>query len=146
MVIITRLKPISTCQVKNSINAVIKSNQIGAMWILQSHASQMRSASTFKSDQIKNDLNESVNNLKRFRLFNRKPYYYSEYHSLNTVYSPAGEIGAMPTWYKFGFFKIFLTIVVFIMLGASISKKAVTILEENDIFKPEDDDDDDDDD
>lgn len=80
-----------------------------------------------------------------FKRFNRSPYYQNEFHVVKEVYSESGAIGDMPRWYKLGILKIILNIVAFVSIGAMISKTAVTFLEENDIFKPEEDDDEDDD-
>ncbi|CAF0726246.1 unnamed protein product [Brachionus calyciflorus] len=80
-----------------------------------------------------------------FKPFNKSCYFQNEYHLLTTVYSPSGAIADMPKWYRFGLIKISATIVAFVLIGSVISKTFVTLLEEYDIFKPEDDDDEDDD-
>ena len=76
--------------------------------------------------------------------FNRAPYYQNEPHLLKDVYLESGAIADIPKWYRFGMLKVVANIIAFLFVGSFISKTAVTILEENDIFKPEDDDDDDD--
>ena len=90
--------------------------------------------------QILDDLITVNNRGKRFQRV-----YQTEYHTLKDVYAESGAISELPKWYKFGMAKIIATIVGFIMIGSMMSKISVKILEENDIFKPEDDDDDEDD-
>ena len=72
-------------------------------------------------------------------------YYQNESHLIKDVYTETGAIADIPKWYRLGLVKVVANIVFFIFVGSFISKTAVTILEENDIFKPEDEDDEDDD-
>lgn len=107
-----------------------------------------RKVNKFTIKSKSNGISSFVQDLAKatnLRRFNRTGYYQNEHHLLTTVYSSSGAIADMPKWYRFGLFKIVATIVTFVMIGSFISKAAVTFLEENDIFKPEDDDDDDDD-
>ena len=73
-------------------------------------------------------------------------HYFKDIHIVNQVYSESGAINNIPKWYKLGIFKLVLTFTCFLLVGAQISKTGVKILEENDIFKPEDENDDDEDD
>ena len=69
-------------------------------------------------------------------------HYFKDIHIVNQVYSESGAIKNLPTWYKLGIFKLVLTFTCFLLIGAQLSKTGVKILEENDIFKPEDENDD----
>lgn len=89
--------------------------------------------------------NQLVQEVSKKNFFKRKDFYQDEYHILTTVYSKSGAMNHMPKWYPFGIFKIIATIVTFLFVGSAISKKCVSLLEEYDIFKPEDDEDDEDD-
>lgn len=90
-------------------------------------------------------LMQDLSKTNSLRRFNRSDYYQNEFHLLTGVYTKSGAIADMPKWNRFGIAKIVANLILFLILGSIISKKAVTILEENDIFKPEDDDDEDDD-
>lgn len=89
--------------------------------------------------------NQLTQEVSKKKIFKRKDFYQDEYHILTEVYSKSGALNHMPKWYPFGIFKIITTIIIFLFLGSAISKKCVSLLEEYDIFKPEDDDDEDDD-
>ncbi|XP_030759865.1 essential MCU regulator, mitochondrial [Sitophilus oryzae] len=54
-----------------------------------------------------------------------------------------GVILPPPERTSFGLFKVALTVMVGLFIGAGISKNIANFLEENDLFVPEDDDDDD---
>ena len=71
--------------------------------------------------------------------------YETDYHLLKTAFTETGAVGPLPKWYRLGIIKIVANIILFLFIGSYITKTFVKILEENDIFKPEDDDDDDDD-
>ncbi|RNA36409.1 essential MCU mitochondrial-like [Brachionus plicatilis] len=93
-------------------------------------------------NQIMQQLSRNQSN----KPFKRKGHYQDEYHILTTVYAESGAMSHMPKWYPFGILKIIANIVAFALIGSLISKKCVSLLEEYDIFKPEDDEDDEDDD
>ena len=59
------------------------------------------------------------------------------------VTTPSGGIVREPERVSFGLFYVGLTIVVGLIIGATISKNMANFLEENEIFAPADDDDDD---
>ncbi|CAG5897463.1 unnamed protein product [Menidia menidia] len=59
------------------------------------------------------------------------------------VSSSSGAILPKPKKTPFGLFRIALVVVPFLYVGTQISKNFAALLEEHDIFVPEDDDDDD---
>ncbi|XP_028978879.2 essential MCU regulator, mitochondrial [Esox lucius] len=59
------------------------------------------------------------------------------------VYSPSGGILPKPKKTSFGLFRIAMVVIPFLYVGTLISKNFAALLEEHDIFVPEDDDDDD---
>ncbi|XP_019966909.2 essential MCU regulator, mitochondrial [Paralichthys olivaceus] len=59
------------------------------------------------------------------------------------VCSPSGAILPRPRKTPFGLVRIALVVVPFLYVGTQISKNFAALLEEHDIFVPEDDDDDD---
>lgn len=103
------------------------------------------STSTPKSETWQTMISGSKSWLSNLR-FNRSAHYQNESHVIRDVYTHTGAINDIPKWYRLGIVKIVANIVFFICVGSFISKSAVTFLEVNDIFKPEDDDDDEDDD
>ncbi|GAB1608055.1 hypothetical protein Ahia01_001089600 [Argonauta hians] len=60
----------------------------------------------------------------------------------NSVTTTTGAMLNKPVVTKFGMIKIMSTVVPFLYLGATVSRKGAAFLEENDIFVPDDDDDD----
>ncbi|KAG7460024.1 hypothetical protein MATL_G00216900 [Megalops atlanticus] len=61
----------------------------------------------------------------------------------NVVYTPSGAIHPQPVKTSFGLFRVTVVVVPFLYVGTLISKNFAALLEEHDIFVPEDDDDDD---
>ncbi|KAJ8387542.1 hypothetical protein AAFF_G00152380 [Aldrovandia affinis] len=61
----------------------------------------------------------------------------------NTVFTAAGGIPPKPVKTSFGLFRMTVVVVPFLYVGTLISKNFAALLEEHDIFVPEDDDDDD---
>ncbi|XP_039979000.1 essential MCU regulator, mitochondrial-like [Xiphias gladius] len=59
------------------------------------------------------------------------------------VYTSSGAILPKPKKTPFGLIRIALVVVPFLYVGTQISKNFAALLEEHDIFVPEDDDDDD---
>ncbi|XP_023670338.1 essential MCU regulator, mitochondrial-like [Paramormyrops kingsleyae] len=59
----------------------------------------------------------------------------------NAVSTTSGAILPKPTKIPFGMIRIMIVVVPFLLIGTQISKKFAIMLEENDIFVPEDDDD-----
>uniref|UniRef100_A0A0L8FW51 Essential MCU regulator, mitochondrial n=1 Tax=Octopus bimaculoides TaxID=37653 RepID=A0A0L8FW51_OCTBM len=59
-----------------------------------------------------------------------------------SVTTTTGAMLNKPPVTKFSMIKIMSTVVPFLYLGASVSRKGAAFLEENDIFVPDDDDDD----
>ncbi|KAJ7992631.1 hypothetical protein DPEC_G00280680 [Dallia pectoralis] len=59
------------------------------------------------------------------------------------VHSPSGGILPKPKKTSFGLFRIAMVVIPFLYVGTLISKNFAALLEEHDIFVPEDDDDDD---
>lgn len=59
-----------------------------------------------------------------------------------SVTTTTGAMLNKPPVTKFSMIKIMSTVVPFLYLGATVSKKGAAFLEENDIFVPDDDDDD----
>lgn len=59
------------------------------------------------------------------------------------VFTSSGAILPKPKKTPFGLFRIALVVVAFLYVGTEISKSFAALLEEHDIFVPEDDDDDD---
>ena len=116
--------------------------------VIRSHnvESDLVASSVLSREIHSTQLNRVISQLGSFKRFNKRVYYLREPHILNSVYEESGAIKEMPRWYKFGLIKVIMNIIIFIFVGSLISKSAVTFLEENDIFKPEDDDDDEDDD
>ena len=79
--------------------------------------------------------------------FNRRPHYETELHKpTENVFTNTGAVNELPKWYRFGILKIILNIMISITIGSMLTKTCARLLEEYDIFKPEDGDDDDDDD
>jgi hypothetical protein len=97
-------------------------------------------------EDVRAEINKSLSNFRKYGLFDKSPYYFNEYHVVKGVYTETGQIVSIPKWYRFGMLKIILNIILFIAIGMSLSHRAVKILDENDIFKPESEDDDEDDD
>ncbi|XP_014059188.1 single-pass membrane protein with aspartate-rich tail 1b [Salvelinus namaycush] len=65
----------------------------------------------------------------------------SQYRTV--VYSASGGILPKPKKTSFGLFRIAVVVIPFLYVGTLISKNFAALLEEHDIFVPEDDDDDD---
>ncbi|XP_012735115.1 essential MCU regulator, mitochondrial isoform X2 [Fundulus heteroclitus] len=63
--------------------------------------------------------------------------------SRTAVCSSSGAILPKPKKTPFGLFRIALVVIPFLYVGTQISKSFAALLEEHDIFVPEDDDDDD---
>ncbi|KAJ8254320.1 hypothetical protein COCON_G00209320 [Conger conger] len=61
----------------------------------------------------------------------------------NTVTTTSGGIPAQPMKTSFGLFRMTVVVVPFLYVGTLISKSFAALLEEHDIFVPDDDDDDD---
>ncbi|KAL4658028.1 essential MCU regulator, mitochondrial [Arapaima gigas] len=61
----------------------------------------------------------------------------------NAVVTPSGAILPKPVKTPFGLVRITVVVVPFLYVGTLISKNFAALLEEHDIFVPEDDDDDD---
>ncbi|MEE6508184.1 hypothetical protein FKM82_019620 [Ascaphus truei] len=57
--------------------------------------------------------------------------------------SSTGTILPKPEKVSFGLLRVFIVVIPFLYVGTLISKNFATVLEEHDIFVPEDDDDDD---
>lgn len=55
----------------------------------------------------------------------------------------SGALKPMPNVVPFGVFGVFLTVLIGLSIGATISKNIANFLEENDLFVPDDDDEDD---
>jgi hypothetical protein len=104
---------------------------------------QSKAAQFLQSNRFSSTLNQFTNNGNLSQL-KTSDYYFKDYHTVNEVYTKSGAIENVPSWYRFGITKLILTFTLFLLIGAQISKTGVKILEENDIFKPEDDDDEDD--
>ena len=62
--------------------------------------------------------------------------------SAYTVAANVFPISSKPLQTRFATLKVCLTVIPFVILGATISKNAARILEEQEIFVPEDDEDD----
>lgn len=60
----------------------------------------------------------------------------------NVVCTDTGAMLHKPETTRFGLVKAMTTVVPFLYLGATMSRKGAAFLEENDIFVPDDDDDD----
>jgi hypothetical protein len=125
----------------NSKSILFRKNLISS----QNVGSDVVVASVLSREMHSTQLNRVISQLGSFKKFNKRIYYLREPHILNSVYEESGAIKEMPKWYPLGLIKVILNIIIFIFIGSLISKSAVTFLEENDIFKPEDDDDEDDD-
>jgi hypothetical protein len=126
----------------NSQSILFRTNIIRS----QNVGSNIAVSSVFSREMHNTQINKVISQLGSFRKFNKRLYYLREPHILNSVYEESGAIKEMPKWLRLGLIKVIINIIIFIFVGSLISKSAVTFLEENDIFKPEDDDDDDDDD
>ncbi|KAJ8345222.1 hypothetical protein SKAU_G00294150 [Synaphobranchus kaupii] len=61
----------------------------------------------------------------------------------NTIFTASGGIPPQPLKTSFGLFRMTVVVVPFLYVGTLISKNFAALLEEHDIFVPEDDDDDD---
>lgn len=59
------------------------------------------------------------------------------------VTAPTGTILPKPERESFGLFKVCITVIPGILIGAMISKSTANFLEENELFVPSDDEDDD---
>lgn len=110
--------------------------------LFKSHSKNIYKIQFMNQSQI----NKEIEDVSKTKPFKRKDYYQDDYHLLTTVYSETGSMSDIPKWYPLGILKIVANIVFFIFVGSLISKKCVSLLEEYDIFKPEDDEDDEDDD
>uniref|UniRef100_A0A8C8RBF5 Essential MCU regulator, mitochondrial n=1 Tax=Pelusios castaneus TaxID=367368 RepID=A0A8C8RBF5_9SAUR len=63
--------------------------------------------------------------------------------SRNATVTHSGAILPKPAKMPFGLLRVFTIVIPFLYLGTQISKNFAALLEEHDIFVPEDDDDDD---
>ncbi|XP_053108698.1 essential MCU regulator, mitochondrial [Hemicordylus capensis] len=63
--------------------------------------------------------------------------------SRNVIATPTGGILPKPVKMPFGLLRVFAIVIPFLYVGTQISKNFAALLEEHDIFVPEDDDDDD---
>ncbi|XP_051571244.1 essential MCU regulator, mitochondrial-like [Myxocyprinus asiaticus] len=71
----------------------------------------------------------------------RSPFVWTQYRT--AVRSTTGAILPKPKKTSFGVVRIMMVVAPFLYIGTLISKNFAAILEEHDIFVPEDDDDDD---
>ncbi|XP_077195442.1 essential MCU regulator, mitochondrial [Paroedura picta] len=63
--------------------------------------------------------------------------------SRSVTATPSGAILPKPVKMPFGLLRVFSVVIPFLYVGTQISKSFAALLEEHDIFVPEDDDDDD---
>ncbi|XP_003221078.1 essential MCU regulator, mitochondrial [Anolis carolinensis] len=63
--------------------------------------------------------------------------------SRSVTATPSGAILPKPVKMPFGLLRVFAIVIPFLYVGTQISKSFAALLEEHDIFVPEDDDDDD---